>query len=222
MNEQNASTDHFEIDCFHCKSRYDIFQTTWCSCIARQSSTICPSCLKCFCAVPQDYQNKFWKDAPLPIVKRRLEQLRKDLAKEFPNTPPAIGGVAPLVLIVDDSRLIRSAARAALEEGGYRVNEAQDAFEALRVMREEHPDLVLSDALMPKLDGRELCRMIKKDGAIRTTKVALMTALYTAPRYRTEAMAKFGADDYISKPFTSARLLASVQKLVGMGTLQAA
>lgn len=226
MNLQDPITHQFEIGCFHCDVRYDVFKTEWCSCIGRQPSAVCPSCLRCFCSAPQAYQTAFWKYAPPLIVRRRLDQLRKDGERTLAIAPPpaaqAANSTAPLVLVVDDSRLTRLAARAALEEGGYRVQEANDALEALSIIHVEHPDLVLSDAFMPRLDGRELCRMIKKDGATRTTKVALMTAVYTAPRYKTEAMTKFGADDYIPKPFTSARLLASVQKLVGIGVRHAA
>jgi YesN/AraC family two-component response regulator len=71
-------------------------------------------------------------------------------------------------------------------------------------MERTRPDIVLTDALMPKIDGRQLCRLIKTSDA--SIKVVIMTALYKSSRYRTEAMNTFHADEYLAKPIDFAHL----------------
>jgi CheY-like chemotaxis protein len=65
---------------------------------------------------------------------------------------------------------------------------------------------VLTDALLPKLDGREIALRLKSDPATRAIKVVVMTALYKGTRYRIEAINSFGVDEYIEKPVDPGRL----------------
>src|SRR5216683_2759866 len=76
---------------------------------------------------------------------------------------------------------------------------------ALRaIVESSRPDIVITDALMPKIDGRELCRLIKRvDPSI---KVVVMSGLYTKSHYRVEAMHQFQADEYLAKPINFERL----------------
>jgi CheY-like chemotaxis protein len=77
------------------------------------------------------------------------------------------------------------------------------------------PDLVLTDAFMPRVDGREMCGRLKSNPATSGLKVIIMTALYTAARYRSEAFRDFHADDYLSKPLEFKDLRAVLQKHLG-------
>jgi CheY-like chemotaxis protein len=99
------------------------------------------------------------------------------------------------VLIVDDEAEIVELVSMVLEEDGLRLYSAYDGEQALRIVREEHPDLVLSDIMMPRLDGRELCRRIRADPDTSSTVIILMSAVH-----RLEA-ADCGADGLLRKPF---------------------
>jgi CheY-like chemotaxis protein len=214
-----AETAKFVIRCHQCRTAFDVFESTWCDCLGREPSINCPACGECFCKASRRYKEGFWAVAPDSLFGRRVRELRQDDAaarqKALPSLflQPAASG-APLVLVVDDSRTVRMVAARAISELGCEVMEAANAEEALAIIRSHHPDFVLTDALMPKLDGREMCRIIKSDAATADITVVLMTGLYTALRYKTEALSKFGADAYLTKPVQTAQLSELLKKFV--------
>ncbi|MGC8763283.1 MAG: response regulator [Acidobacteriota bacterium] len=103
----------------------------------------------------------------------------------------------------------------AVEKLGYNVIVAKNGLEGLEMAWARRPDLVITDALMPKLDGREMARRLKEDPKTREIKVAVMTSVYTATKYRVEAMKLFKVDDYLSKPLELAELHALLIRHVG-------
>ena len=113
------------------------------------------------------------------------------------------------VLIVDDIAENLLLVRAQLELEGHRVSEAGGGEAALAAVRAEPPDLILLDVLMPGIDGHEVCRRLKADSATRTIPVIMLTAL----RERADKLMALeaGADDFLSKPFDRAELLARVR-----------
>lgn len=120
-------------------------------------------------------------------------------------------GAALDILVVDDDEEMRLAVTYMLERMGHQVRTVANAREALIVIDGKKPQIVLTDALMPGLDGRQLCRLIK---AIHPDlKVVIMTSLYTAPRYKYEAFKSFRADEYITKPLNATKLQMVVSKL---------
>jgi len=118
----------------------------------------------------------------------------------------------PLVLIAESEPLVRKFAAAAVDALGYGVVLARRGDEALELVPLYRPDLVLARALLPKMDGRALCRALKDDPSSAKLPVAIMTPLYTAPRYRYEAVRDFGVDDYLIMPIPFATLRTILEK----------
>lgn len=120
-----------------------------------------------------------------------------------------------MVLVVDDEPDIQQMALRAVGALGFGVALARNGEEGLALAALYKPEVVLSDALMPKMDGREMCRQIKESPATAGTKIIVMTSLYTAARYRSEAYRDFHVDEYLSKPLEIRLLQSVLQKLLG-------
>ncbi len=115
------------------------------------------------------------------------------------------------LLIADDEPSVRSLVHVTLEGDEHTIFEASDGVEALEVARSEHPNLVLLDVMMPKLDGLTVCRAIKSDPATSGTVVVMLTA-QAQDRDRDQGLAA-GADDYFTKPFSPLALLNMVERV---------
>jgi len=118
----------------------------------------------------------------------------------------------PLVLVVEDEAALVTMLRYNLEKQGFRVEEAADGQEALTLIAETRPDLVLLDWMLPAMSGLEVCRQIRRRPATRDLPVIMVTA-------RTEDQdavrgLNIGADDYITKPFSIDALLARIRALL--------
>lgn len=117
----------------------------------------------------------------------------------------------PKVLIVDDDTEVVHYLRTLLAPT-YRVVYRFDAESALKAIREEEPSLILSDVVMPGMNGYELCRQIKQDSLLCHIPVILVTAKTTAEN-QVEGL-NSGADAYVTKPFTPKVLLAMIHSLL--------
>lgn len=118
---------------------------------------------------------------------------------------------APTVLIVDDNADIRTYLRSILR-GQYRVLEAEDGKRGLELARELVPDLIVSDVMMPVMNGLEFCQQVKKDGISSHIPVILLTAR-ALEKHQIEGY-ESGADAYITKPFSPELLLARIDNLL--------
>ena len=114
------------------------------------------------------------------------------------------------VLIVDDEPDILILLRLALEAAGYATVEASDGDEALDVIRDRHPEVVLLDVMMPRMDGWATLQHIAESG--EHPRVIMVTAK-TASRDRDRAM-ELGADDFVTKPFEPAELVERMARLL--------
>jgi DNA-binding response OmpR family regulator len=119
----------------------------------------------------------------------------------------------PVVLAADDDEDILELVAFRLERSGYTVLKARDGEEALQVAREARPDLAVLDVMMPKLDGFEVTRAIRADGATKAIPIILLTA--RAQDADVQAGFDAGADDYLRKPFSPQELRARVQAILG-------
>lgn len=110
------------------------------------------------------------------------------------------------ILVIDDEPQITRVLRASLGAQGYDVRTANDPEEGLRVFREWHPDLVVTDLMMPGISGVEVCRAIRE----RSATPVLVLSVREHERTKVEAL-DAGADDYVTKPFGIQELLARVR-----------
>ena len=119
-------------------------------------------------------------------------------------------------MLVDDDAAVRSAVSGALAGEGYDVDCLGDAEEALRQALAAPPSVVLLDVTMPRLDGWELCEILRRQSQTREVPVLFLTGR-TDVRDRITAM-QVGGTDFISKPFRAKDLRAKVRALVGRDT----
>ena len=116
------------------------------------------------------------------------------------------------ILVADDVDANRNLLTALLTREGYTVVTANDGLAALEAIQHEAPDLVLTDVMMPHMNGLELCRRVKTDRATRLIPVVLVTSL-GARENRIEGI-DAGADDFLTKPVDAHELRARVRSLV--------
>ena len=120
----------------------------------------------------------------------------------------------PRVLVVDDDRAVRESLRRSLEFNGYEVAMASDGAEALAGIGTTHPDVVVMDVMMPRLDGIETTKALRKAG--HDVPILVLTAR-DAVGDRVEGL-DAGADDYLTKPFALQELLARLRALLRRAT----
>ncbi len=119
---------------------------------------------------------------------------------------------SPYILAVDDDPDVLGTLSRALRREGYEVGRASSGMEALKMLAERRPDLVILDIIMPGLDGLAVCRKIRADSQYNNLAILFLTA-----KGRTDdvvAGLDAGGDDYVSKPFEVAELTARVRALV--------
>jgi DNA-binding response OmpR family regulator len=127
------------------------------------------------------------------------------------GTLPSDADDRPTILVIDDNLVICTLLRAHLEPE-YRVIEAHDGAEGYALARSILPDLVLTDVMMPEVDGFELCRQIKEDPDVDHVPVAFLTARADLED-KVEGYEE-GADAYITKPFEPEALIARIESLI--------
>ena len=114
------------------------------------------------------------------------------------------------ILVVDDDPDVLFATCRLLSRAGFGVNRATSGRQGLALARQEQPDLMLLDAVLPDIDGIEVCRSLKKDPATRKIPVILISSLKISSRDQTDGL-ELGADEYIARPIGNRELLARVR-----------
>jgi len=116
------------------------------------------------------------------------------------------------ILIVDDEPSIVVPIQFLMEQQGYSVLVAENGEDALDVIYKYKPDLILLDIMLPRIDGYEVCEIVRLDPRYRDIKIIFLTA-----KGREVEIAKglaLGADAYITKPFSNTELIAKVKELL--------
>jgi CheY-like chemotaxis protein len=119
------------------------------------------------------------------------------------------------ILVVDDDPVIQKLLSVNFEMEGYRVLTANDGLEGIAAVEREHPDLVLLDVMMPRMDGIEASRRLKASPDTKEIPIILLSA--KAQVGDIDIGLDAGADDYITKPFDPLELLDKVAALIGPG-----
>ncbi|HEY0195259.1 MAG TPA: ATP-binding protein [Kofleriaceae bacterium] len=139
---------------------------------------------------------------------------------EHPSVPPPIDAPAGLgrILVADDNPDMRDYVTRLLRERGWQVDTATDGARALAMIRQAPPDLVLTDVMMPELDGFELLRGLRGDRATALVPVIMLSAR-AGEDARIDGLTA-GADDYLVKPFSARELIARVTSVLQLGRLR--
>ena len=119
----------------------------------------------------------------------------------------------PTVLVVDDDPVIQKLLQVNFEMEGYDVVIAGDGEEGLALAREEQPDLILLDVMMPKMNGLEVAAALRDDDVTDAIPIIMLSA--KAQASDVEAGLDLGVDDYVTKPFDPLELLERVATLLG-------
>ena len=116
------------------------------------------------------------------------------------------------ILVVEDEVDILDMVSYNLEKAGYQVQIAVDGEAALTQIREELPDLIVLDLMLPGMDGLEVCRLLKQDKGTRDVPILMLTA--RAEEVDRIVGLELGADDYVTKPFSPKELMARIKAVI--------
>ena len=123
----------------------------------------------------------------------------------------AAGSFGRTILIVDDEADLADLLRYNLAQAGFTVITAADGVEGLAAARREHPDMIVLDVMMPRMDGIEMCRNVRQDASLRDTPIIMLTARTDDEDYIRGL--DVGADIYLGKPLSVPVLLSQVRAL---------
>jgi chemosensory pili system protein ChpA (sensor histidine kinase/response regulator) len=115
-------------------------------------------------------------------------------------------------LVVDDSITVRRVTQRLLERHGMRVATARDGVDALTILQDHVPDVVLLDIEMPRMDGYELATQIRADARLRDVPIVMITSR-VGEKHRAKAI-EIGVDDYLGKPYQESQLLDAIEPLL--------
>ncbi len=144
----------------------------------------------------------------------KVEMLSDTLRNAAGMGPQPSGGSGKKILVVDDEEDIRRLVRRLLTDKGHQVIEADRGLMALRLVKEEAPDLILLDAMLPELHGFDIAKRIKGSDKYGSIPILMMSAVYRGWRIAEDLKANYGIEDYIEKPFRIAEMLAKVTRLL--------
>ena len=131
-----------------------------------------------------------------------------------PRAPVVPVSTQPLVMIVDDSLTVRKITSRLLARAGFAVSTASDGVDALQVLAEQVPDVILLDIEMPRMDGFEFAKTIKSDPKYQGIPIIMITSR-TADKHRNRA-AELGVDLYLGKPYQEDELLKHLREMTGV------
>lgn len=133
-------------------------------------------------------------------------------SRPAPDTPAPVAEPEQkqtLALVVDDSITMRRVTQRLLERNGFRVVTAKDGVEAISLLQDHRPDIILLDVEMPRMDGYEFARHVRNDAALARVPIIMVTSR-VSEKHRARAI-EIGVNDYLGKPYQERELLEAVQ-----------
>jgi chemosensory pili system protein ChpA (sensor histidine kinase/response regulator) len=146
---------------------------------------------------------------PVQLVQRARGAPLREMAQ-----PALAASAAPLIMVVDDSLTVRKITGRLLEREGYRVLAAKDGLDALEMMRDVLPAVMLVDIEMPRMDGFDLTRTLRGDPRTRDIPI-IMISSRTAGKHRDQAM-QLGVNAFLGKPYPEVELLQHIANFLEM------
>ena len=153
-------------------------------------------------------------DGSVVIILDLLALIRakqRQAGRRVEATPSASQGVR-CVMVVDDSVTVRKVTSRLLERQGMQVMVAKDGVEAVALLQEQRPDIMLLDIEMPRMDGFEVARQVRHDERLRNLPI-IMISSRTGAKHQEHAT-ELGVNKFLGKPFQENELLASIDELV--------
>lgn len=166
-------------------------------------------------------------DGSVVVILDPTAIIRKEMALHAPGAKPLEAAPQPvereearaqLVLVVDDSVTVRKVTSRFLEREGYEVMTAKDGADALLVLQETIPDLMLLDIEMPRMDGFEVAKNVRSSSRLRDIPIIMITSR-TGEKHRERALG-LGVNKYMGKPYQEEILLGNIHELIGASTEQ--
>jgi chemosensory pili system protein ChpA (sensor histidine kinase/response regulator) len=118
--------------------------------------------------------------------------------------------------VVDDSITVRRVTQRLLERNGMRVLTAKDGVDAVSLLQEHLPDIILLDIEMPRMDGYEVAAHVRNDPRLKDVPIVMITSR-VSEKHRARAI-ELGVDDYLGKPYQESQLLDAIEPLVNRRT----
>src|SRR5213079_642479 len=119
------------------------------------------------------------------------------------------------ILIIEDENDVADLLSLNLRKAGFRVSTAADGANGLQKARDDRPDFIILDLMLPKMSGLEVCRVLKGDTVTAHTPILMLTA--KAEEIDRIVGLEFGADDYVSKPFSPREVVLRAQAILRRG-----
>ena len=131
---------------------------------------------------------------------------------ELKNAAPTPTDTRPLALVVDDSITVRRVTERFLHRNGMRVTTAKDGLDAISVMHDHKPDVILLDIEMPRMDGYEFASHVRNDPQVADVPIIMITSR-VGDKHRARAI-ELGVNDYLGKPYQDSQLLEAIRRLL--------
>ncbi|MBL4607553.1 MAG: Hpt domain-containing protein [Pseudomonadales bacterium] len=158
-------------------------------------------------------------DGNVVIILDLISMIRSDWAERLYGethrqtaTPEKTSNEIPTVMVVDDSVTVRKITSRLLERNGFQVILAKDGMDAISILQDRTPDVMLLDIEMPRMDGFEVASIVKHEERLKDISIIMITSR-TGQKHRERAMS-IGVDEYMGKPFQEADLLEHIGKYI--------
>lgn len=167
--------------------------------------------------VPGIYGATIDQSGRVVVILDLASMVRQFMAKpRKPEVAQTVQARAPLVMVVDDSITMRKVTSRVLERHKFEVKTARDGMDALGLLEDCVPDLMLLDIEMPRMDGYELTGRMRSDPRYKDIPIIMITSR-TGDKHRQKAM-HLGVQGYLGKPYQEAELLRNIHEILGLPT----